>query len=230
MLEGLHEGFKRFTHTHYRPVSSRCVRTHFQDIVENGQHPVAFVHHCADARSNATLLFGTQPGELFTNATIGALLPPESRVVRVARHVHPVLGSLAARFNPLSRTPHTWAAIQYAIHGLDVPNLVVLGHTGCGGLRALVNGTASGYISHWVDSARPLLRLARELYQPRNKDDLYAAVERANVVWGVRNLTTHLNQTKPANPPVVHGLLFDMRAGKLLRLTDRKLGLFQALS
>ncbi len=229
-LQYLAEGFEGFVHENYRSISPQSPRTRFQDLVENGQHPLAFVIHCADARSSAPLVLGTRPGELFTNATIGAIVPPESRVVRCARHIHPALGSLAARFNPLAHAPHTWAALQYAVHGLQVPHVVVLGHTGCGGLKALVDGNATGYIAHWISSARPLLKLANDLYAPGNTDALRESVEKANVVWGVANTVRHLDQTNPACRPDVHGLLFDMKAGLLFRLTNPQTGSFEPIS
>jgi carbonic anhydrase len=79
------------------------------------QHPVAAVLTCSDSRVPAEIVFGQGIGDLF--------------VVRTAGHTvdTAVLGSL-----------------EYAVEVLNVPLLVVLGHTGCGAVGAAVTVADGG--------------------------------------------------------------------------------------
>lgn len=79
------------------------------------QHPFACVLGCADSRVPPELLFDRGLGDLFTVRAIGEVLDDA------------VVGS-----------------IEYAVEHLAVPLVVVLGHTGCGAVRAAIDLLAGG--------------------------------------------------------------------------------------
>lgn len=103
----------------------------------SGQKPIAAVLGCSDSRVAVEVVFDQGLGDVF--------------VVRTAGHVldSAVLGS-----------------IEYAVTVLDVPLIVVLGHQGCGAVRATISaldeGTvASGYVREIVERVTPSIWAGR---------------------------------------------------------------------
>jgi carbonic anhydrase len=99
-----------------------------------GQKPIAAVLGCSDSRVAVEVVFDQGLGDVF--------------VVRTAGHVldSAVLGS-----------------IEYAVTVLDVPLIVVLGHQGCGAVRATISaldeGTVpSGHVREIVERVTPSIR------------------------------------------------------------------------
>ena len=106
LLEG-HFRFRRDVHARDRG--------RYQQLAELGQAPTAMVVGCCDARVDVSLIFDAKPGDLFILRNVANLVPP---------------------FEPEGRYHGTSAAIEFAVLGLKVPNLIVLGHSRCGGVAA----------------------------------------------------------------------------------------------
>lgn len=112
--------------------------------VAAGQHPLAVVVGCSDSRVPPEIVFDQGLGDLF--------------VVRSAGHV---LGGVAL------------GSIEYAVEHLHVPLILVLGHSGCGALKAALEGhEATGYLARVVE---PLVSVAEEARR-RGSDPLDHAV------------------------------------------------------
>jgi len=126
-----------------------------------GQQPYATILGCADSRVVPELIFDAVLGELF--------------VVRVAGNV---------------LSPEVAASFQYAGAHLQTPLFVVLGHEGCGAVKAALESRFEGVqhrsrIQLLVDGILPVLEgVDRE--QPPDVQ-LSTAVE-ANVRWTVRQI------------------------------------------
>lgn len=90
-----------------------------KDTAENGQHPYATVIACSDSREIPEAIFSCGIGEIFT--------------IRVAGNV---IGN-----NQLG-------SIDYAAEHLDIPLAVVMGHTGCGAVRASIEEHTYGHVGH----------------------------------------------------------------------------------
>jgi len=140
----------------YRSGHSRFTGLLPQMLVElaHGQQPFATILGCADSRVPPELIFDAVLGELFVVRVAGNVLSPE------------VAGSL-----------------EYAAAYLDTPLFVVLGHEGCGAVKAAVEAERDGApvrarIQHLVDAIVPALDGVDASLDP--KEQLTAAVE-ANV-------------------------------------------------
>ena len=86
------------------------------------QSPGAMMLSCCDSRTDPALLFSCHPGDLFVHRAIAALVPPlDSPVGACIR-----------------------AATNYAVDSLKVRDLIVLGHTACGGISEIpfLSGTS----------------------------------------------------------------------------------------
>lgn len=79
---------------------------------------------CSDARTPASKIINTAPGEMFVHRNIGNLV------------VHTDLNALSV--------------IQYAVDVLKVRHILVVGHYGCGGVRAVLERKRLGLVDNWL--------------------------------------------------------------------------------
>ena len=147
-MERLIEGFRRFRRDYFEEHRSR-----FERLAERRQHPRYAVVTCCDSRIDTTRIFDAIPGEIFLIRNIANLVPP---------------------YRPDERQHSTSAAIEYAIRILKVGQFVVLGHAGCGGIKALLDppAQATDFVSSWLEIAAPAReRLARrtDLTEPAER-------------------------------------------------------------
>jgi carbonic anhydrase len=106
----------------------------------HGQNPVALLLACSDSRVVSSLLLGTDPGDLFEVRTVGNLIAPASEKGTTS------VGDESEA-----------AAIEYALLALDVKHVVVMGHSGCGAMKAVLKGSVpagASNLERWLVHAR----------------------------------------------------------------------------
>lgn len=111
----------------------------FRRLAE-GQEPVALLVACSDSRIVSSLLLGTGPGDLFEVRTVGNLIAPADP------------GGKASTGDSSEA-----AAIEYALLALNVRHVIVLGHSGCGAMKAITSGPlpkGAPNLERWLDHAR----------------------------------------------------------------------------
>ena len=91
---------------------------------------------CADSRVPANEIVGLAPGELFVHRNVANLAPPQDA-------------------NYLS-------VLQFAVDVLKVKHIIVVGHYGCGGVSAAVDGKRRGLVDHWLHPIRELFHQHRD--------------------------------------------------------------------
>jgi carbonic anhydrase len=130
-MERLIEGFKRFRADYFE-----ANRARFERLAGRPQHPRYAIVTCCDSRIDTTRVFDAIPGEVFLIRNIAALVPP---------------------YEPDQRHHSTSAAIEYAVRILKVGQFVVMGHAGCGGIRALLDPPTppTDFINLWLEIAGP---------------------------------------------------------------------------
>ncbi|WP_428667350.1 carbonic anhydrase [Reyranella sp.] len=175
----------------------------FEKLATEGQSPKILIIGCSDARVDPGILTQTRPGDIFTVRNVAAMVPPA--------------------LNPPDQAQHgTSAAIEFAVRGLDVEHVVVLGHALCGGIAALVDGAASAYatydyLSTWTAVARNVRDVAVHDLAGRSREEIVRAVEQAAVVNSVANLMTFpwLAERVDAGKLVLHAWWFNLIEGQL---------------
>ena len=155
---------------------------------------------CADSRVPANEIVGLDPGELFVHRNVANLAPPQD-------------------VNYLS-------VLQYAVEVLKVRHVLVVGHYGCGGVRAAIESDSHGLVDHWLSPVRNLAHECR--HELGDCPDQQARVDRLcelNVVRQVRNVASNPFVTAAwarGDPLTVHGWIYSIANGLV---TDLKVSI-----
>ncbi len=96
--------------------------------LERQQAPEYLWIGCSDSRVPANQIVGLDPGQLFVHRNVANLAPPQDA-------------------NYLS-------VLQFAVDALNVKHIIVVGHYGCGGVAAAVDGKRRGIVDHWLHPIR----------------------------------------------------------------------------
>jgi carbonic anhydrase len=173
----------------------------YERLADEGQHPRAMVISCCDSRVHVTSIFGADQGEFFIHRNIANLVPPS---------------------NPDGKYHGTSAALEYAVSTLKVAHLIVLGHSGCGGVKGcydMCSGHApeleekTSFVGRWMDILRP----GFERLEPGDPETQVRALEKESVVVSLENLMTFpfVRERVEANVLTLHGLWNDIGKGGL---------------
>jgi carbonic anhydrase len=178
--------------------------------LRRGQDPLALFVTCADSRVNPNLVTQTDPGEIFIERNPGNMVPPYVDFV----------GGVTA-------------GVEYAMLVLQVPVIVVCGHTDCGVMKALLDpGAVHGMpgVQRWMShgmAARE--RMLRELSFARKEEQLQRLTE-YNVLEQIENLKTHpsVNKRLRYGELEIRGWVYDIGDGSI-REANPDSGEFQLL-
>ncbi|MEI6438982.1 MAG: carbonic anhydrase [Alphaproteobacteria bacterium] len=120
---------------------------------------------CADSRVPANDIVGLDPGELFVHRNVANLAPPQDA-------------------NYLS-------VLQFAVDVLKVKHIMVVGHYGCGGVAAAVDGKRRGLVDHWLHPIREIAtRCKHELEAIDSDVDRLNRLCELNVIAQVKNVAS----------------------------------------
>ena len=188
-IDQLISGYKSFRQDYYleRP-------EFYKNLVKNGQSPETMIIACSDSRVSPSTMSQADPGEIFMVRNVANLVPPYDK-----NSIH----------------HGTNACIEFAVRDLGVRNIIVLGHSHCGGLKRLCdrseNEVKREFIDSWVSIAEKALDTNLE------GDDKYRYVERRAIEISLENLLTFpwLKNKCEAGDLELHGCLFDLESGKL---------------
>jgi carbonic anhydrase len=136
----------------------------FQRLVGQ-QAPEYFWIGCSDSRVPASEIVDLDPGEVFVHRNVANLAPPQDA-------------------NYLS-------VLQFAVDVLKVKHILVVGHYGCGGVAAAVDGQRRGLVDHWLHPIREVAQAHRQelecIEEGRPRLDRLCEL---NVIQQVRNVAS----------------------------------------
>jgi carbonic anhydrase len=133
--------------------------------LEDQQAPKYLWIGCSDSRVPANEIVGLDPGELFVHRNVANLAPPQDA-------------------NYLS-------VLQFAVDVLKVEHVMVVGHYGCGGVRAAVDGQRRGLVDHWLHPIREVSHQHRHELEAITDDvERHDRLCELNVIRQVRNVAS----------------------------------------
>ncbi|HSV01596.1 MAG TPA: carbonic anhydrase [Phenylobacterium sp.] len=146
---------------------------------------------CSDSRVPATEIVDLDPGEMFVHRNIANLAPPQDA-------------------NYLS-------VLQFAVDVLKVRHILVVGHYGCGGIAAAVDGGRRGLIDHWLHPIREVAHEHRHELDalPAERERLNRLCE-LNVIRQVRNVGSDVfvqDAWARGQTISVHGWVYSLETG-----------------
>lgn len=150
-------------------------RARLAKLAATGQAPQAMVIACCDSRVMATDVFRAEAGELFVHRNIANLVPP---------------------CQPDGQQHGTSATIEFAVTVLKVRHLIVMGHSGCGGVEGCLDlhgpganvPAPSSFVSHWLEILAP--RVAAVTSRGLDRAATLRALEHEAVLLSLGNLMT----------------------------------------
>jgi carbonic anhydrase len=159
--------------------------------LESQQAPKYLWIGCSDSRVPANEIVGLDPGELFVHRNVANLAPPQDA-------------------NYLS-------VLQFAIDVLKVQHVLVVGHYGCGGVSAAVDGNRRGLVDHWLHPIREVhqdhLHELDAIPEHRAKMDRLCEL---NVIRQVRNVASDIfvqDAWARGQQICVHGWVYSLANG-----------------
>ena len=198
-IDKLIAGHQRFKEGYYQQNKEKLLK-----LAERGQSPKIALISCSDSRVDPTTILDCQPGDLFVIRNVANLVPPCER----DDHLH-----------------GTSAALEYAVNVLQVESIIVLGHSQCGGIKALmdtpVSATQTTFISKWMRQLEPVRNKILKDHQHIGKAE-YNACEEQGIAHSLNNLMSFsCVQERVKNGTLkLHGWHYDLNSAALFAKRD----------
>ena len=134
----------------------------FFDQLSLDQRPQFLWIGCSDSRVPPNQITGSLPGEIFTHQNVGNLV----------------------QLNDVN----CMSAIKFALEELDVTNIVLCGHYGCGAIKAIIDNSAEGLLKKWLEPIAHLYQKNKAEFADLSDDLAYKKLAELNVIAQVNSL------------------------------------------
>ena len=173
-------------------------KSHFEKLAKEGQFPKYMIISCVDSRVDPNSMFKTEAGDFFVHRNIANLVPP---------------------YDYLTEHSGTIAAIEFGVTALNIKNIVVMGHSGCGGIK---NGylackenkfSENSSISNWLQLLRPAYMKITEKSEKENIGEL----EKLSIITSLENLSDYpfIKKQLETQSSSLYGIWNDIGTGSL---------------
>ena len=145
---------------------------------------------CSDSRVPANQITGLEPGEVFVHRNVANVVVPTD-------------------LNCLS-------TIQYAVDQLRVEHLMVVGHYGCGGVLAALEGMRVGLADNWIRHVSDVRDRHRDLIasiEPQWRHDVLCELNAIEQVVNVAQSTVMLDAWGRGQKVTLHGWCYGLKDG-----------------
>ena len=170
--------------------------------LSKGQEPTYLWIGCSDSRVPENVVGGLGPGEIFAHRNVANL-------------VH-------------STDVNLLSALEFGVNELGIREIIVCGHTGCGGIAAAMRGPLEGVADHWLETIRRLARRNEEVLSalpegPARNDKLaeFSVVEMVDRLCETPVLRKAWARGMAVS---VHGLIYRLSQGELDNLDVTRTG------
>jgi carbonic anhydrase len=199
------DGYRNFMSGRYANESDR-----YKQLAEKGQAPTTLVIACCDSRAAPETIFDSGPGEMFVVRNVANLVPP---------------------YAPDGQNHGTSAALEFAVQGLKIREILVMGHGRCGGIHAALNTDGNplspgDFIGKWISMLRPAAEEVTQ-YKSMTPSERQRALEWISIRTSIENLLTFpcVRILHEKQKLTLSGAWFDISSGELW-VMDHKTGDF----
>jgi carbonic anhydrase len=194
--EALTDRFRRFKLRHFMPNADR-----YEELATHGQDPEVMVISCCDSRVDPETIFTAMPGEMFVVRNVANLVP-----------TYEVVG----RYHGVS------SAIEFAVMNLRVKHLIIMGHSGCGGVKAALDQSAAiqteaMFISRWMSMLDEARLHVLTHHQTASSAEKHRLLELEGIKTSIKNLRTFpfVKKEEDKGRLALHGAYFEIATGTL---------------
>jgi len=199
--EHLTDRFQRFKFRHFD-----THRDTYEELAKFGQNPDVMIVSCCDSRCDPETIFSAKPGELFVVRNVANLIPPFET---------------GGKFHGVS------AALEFAVLNIRVKHIVILGHTGCGGIKAALEGntakqTDAMFISRWMSILEDCRMSVLASHQGASREHAATDLEKEGIKTSIKNLRSFpfVKDFEDRGKLNLHGAVFDIATGSLMVLNQ----------
>ena len=181
-----------FKHNRAWAAEMEATRPGFFTSLVKQQTPKYMWIGCSDSRVPANQITGLEPGEVFVHRNVANIV------------VHSDLNALSA--------------IQFAVDMLKVEHIMVVGHYGCGGVQAAMNGARIGLADNWIRHIQDVRHRHRQLLDSLPDAVRADALCDLNVLEQVVNVcvsTVMVDAWAKGQKVSIHGWAFGVHDGLL---------------
>lgn len=170
--------------------------------LSHGQAPEALFITCSDSRVDTSVITQSDPGDLFVCRNAGNIVPP-----------HTTHGGGMT------------ASIEFACSVLEVPHIVVCGHTDCGAMKGALHPEGLDdlpYVREWLGFARPAVEAVDQAARGADEDTRLRLLLEENVRLQLGHLRNHPSVARrlSAGDVRLHGWIYDIATGDVLAFDE----------
>lgn len=193
----------------FRKEDFEAHRALFSSLKE-GQAPHTLFISCSDSRVDPNLITNTLPGELFIIRNVANLVPP---------------------YRETTEYVATTSAIEYAVLALGIQNIIVCGHSNCGGCASALKPDAEleglPHTKKWLELANPVREKVLKAIPADEPEAREWMMEQSNVIEQLRHLWTYpyIKERVLAEKLALSGWYYIIETGEVF-IYDREQGEF----
>ncbi len=168
----------------------------YKKLSSEGQNPFVLYIGCSDSRVIPEKMLNLSEGDVFVVRNIANVVPPIN-----------------------SKDTSVAAVLEFAIKTLEIEQVIICGHTDCGGMKALNSGLDDndfGNINDWLKYARPVLDKV-----PEDDNERIMNMIKQNVLLQKSNLLSYpfIKERYNGGTLEIHPWLYDLEKGQILTYT-----------
>jgi len=193
-------GFKRFHQQYFDPREQQCAPS------QKGKKPKVLVIGCNNSWGESGSNARCAPGELLVAR-------------KAANPIQPCEQD--------SRHREVFTALKYAVSSLEVEHIIILGHSGCGGIGALMHGITNGrpaeFVALWVKTADRAGKKGKKSISGKAPDKHCRSCEQTAIAASLENLLSFpwIAERVESGSLLLHGWYFDIIVGRLFSYDSR---------
>ncbi len=191
-MKKLYEGIHKFQESYFKK------KENFFHRLSKRQVPQTLFITCSDSRVDPNLVTQSNPGDIFIVRNVGNIVPP---------------------YEAIKDKNSVAAAIEFAVIGLKVKDIIVCGHSNCGAMQALYKEdkdfNSMPHLKDWLKIAMPVKDIVKTFYRKRHGEDRLRTTEKENILMQLGNIQTYpfVKQLLKDDRLYLHGWYYDIATG-----------------